>query len=82
MRLFDRAKSGEEKLFVTFDTTTDALSFKASAPSHGLKGKLRMIPRSLSADCGMAWEEPIHNEQTLVEAIDAHGEGCHGPHRI
>ncbi|ACV23518.1 DUF3343 domain-containing protein [Slackia heliotrinireducens] len=82
MKLFKRSEGTKETLFVTFDTTTDALSFKAHAQSLGLEGKLGMIPRSLSADCGMAWEEPDRNEERLVEAIRSEGEGCHGPHRI
>ena len=82
MKLFGGPKSTDMMLYVTFDTTTDALSFKAHATSCGLEGKLGMTPRTLSADCGMAWAEPERNEQLLVAAIREEGEGCHGPHRV
>lgn len=82
MKLFSDDKRSRETLFVTFDTTTDALSFKAHAAARGLTGKLGVVPRTLSADCGMAWEEPASNEQALLAAIHAEGVGCHGPHRV
>lgn len=82
MKFFNSAKQDDEVLYVTFDTTTNAFSFKARAMSAGLKGQLVMIPRSLSADCGMSWRESLTNEVKLLEVIRAEGDGCNGPFRV
>lgn len=45
--------------YVTFHTTVEAFAFKQACELRGIEGRLRTIPRSLSAGCGLAWESPI-----------------------
>lgn len=43
---------------VSFDSAYDAFAFKGAAQSAGIEGRLRTIPRQISAGCGTAWDSP------------------------
>lgn len=56
------------KLVVAFDSTAGAIAFEAAAPQNSLTGRLFPVPTSITAGCGLAWQEEIaHREQ--VEAL-------------
>ncbi|MBG9980249.1 DUF3343 domain-containing protein [Facklamia sp. DSM 111018] len=56
----------KEYLYVTFNTTTDSIEAESLFKSKGIPGRLVIIPRELSAGCGMAWRsEP--NWKDLIE---------------
>ena len=64
-----RTKEREEVLVVTYETTASAFALKDCAPAYSLEGRLIPIPRTLSAGCGMAWQEPARNQAKLEAAL-------------
>jgi len=53
---------------ITFNTTAAAIAMEKLCLSAGLPGRLIPVPRSLSADCGMAWSAPIEARDRLENA--------------
>ena len=53
---------------ITFDTTAAAIAMEKLCLAHGLPGRLIPVPRSLSADCGMAWCAPPEAREVLENA--------------
>ena len=45
----------EEKLIITFHTTSAAIAMEKHCKANGLPGRLIPVPRSITSDCGMAW---------------------------
>lgn len=43
------------KLLVTFHTTANAMAAEQTCQAAGIPGRLIPVPRSITADCGMAW---------------------------
>ena len=65
-------KRKEERLVVSFHTTTDAVAMRALGKSAGLRGRMIPVPRQSSAGCGLAWSEPADNADALHRAIESH----------
>ena len=65
-------KRKEERLVVSFHTTTDAVAMRALGKSAGLRGRMIPVPRQISAGCGLAWSEPADNADALYRAIESH----------
>ena len=65
-------KRKEERLVVSFHTTTDAVAMRALGKSAGLRGRMIPVPRQISAGCGLAWSEPADNADVLYRAIESH----------
>ena len=51
-------KSKTPRVIVTFHTTAEAMATERACRQKGLEGRLISAPRSLSADCGIAWSSP------------------------
>lgn len=62
----------EERLVVSFHTTTDAMAMRQVGRTEGLQGRMIPIPRQISAGCGLAWSEPADNADALHRAIESH----------
>lgn len=45
----------EEKLIITFFTTTQAMEMEDMCKTHNVKGRLIPVPPSIFAGCGLAW---------------------------
>ena len=45
----------QEKLVITFYTTTAAMAMEKICREVGADGRLIPVPGSISADCGLAW---------------------------
>ena len=58
------------RFIVTFHTTAEAMATEKLCHDRGLAGKLISAPRSLSADCGIAWSAPL-SERAAIEAAIA-----------
>lgn len=43
----------EEKLIITFHTTSAAIAMEKHCKANGLPGRLIPVPRSITSDCGM-----------------------------
>lgn len=57
------------RVVVTFHTTAEAMATEQLCKAKGLAGKLISAPRSLSADCGIAWSAPAELKEALARAI-------------
>ena len=54
---------------ITFYTTAEAMATKKLCKEQNIPGKLISAPRSLSADCGIAWCSDEALEETLSTAL-------------
>ena len=57
-------------LLVTFHTTAGAMEMETRCKAANLPGRLIPVPRSITADCGMAWraEIALRNKLAAVTA--------------
>ncbi len=53
-------------LLVTFHTTAGAMEMEKRCKEADLPGRLIPVPRSITADCGMAWRAEV----TMREALE------------
>ena len=58
-------KQKTPRVVVTFHTTAEAMATERACRDGGLEGKLISAPRSLSADCGIAWSAPAETRGAL-----------------
>ena len=54
-----------EKLVITFFTTTDAMAMERICQEAKADGRIIPVPRSISADCGLAWCASAGSEDAL-----------------
>ena len=60
-------------LLLTFYTTAGVMALERACTQAGLPGRIVPVPRSITADCGIAWAAPpeererIENEPGLPE---------------
>ena len=54
---------------VTFYTTAEAIATKKLCNKKNIAGKLISAPRSLSADCGIAWCSDLAYRETVEQAL-------------
>lgn len=59
----------EPSCIVTFHTTADAMTTERICRELGLPGRLIPAPRSITADCGIAWRSPAESGPALREAL-------------
>ena len=52
-------------LLVTFHTTAGAMAMEKRCKEAELPGRLIPVPRSITADCGMAWRAEVTMRETL-----------------
>ena len=54
---------------VTYYTTAEAMATKKLCRERNIPGKLISAPRSLSADCGIAWRSDVEYKEMLKAAL-------------
>ncbi len=54
-------------LLLTFYTTADAMAVERICKSRGIPGRIIPVPRSITADCGMAWRTDLDQRQAMEE---------------
>ena len=54
-------------LLVTFHTTAGAMDLEKRCKAAGLPGRLIPVPRSITADCGMAWRAEVTIREKLEQ---------------
>lgn len=59
----------ELQCVVTFQTTTEAMSFEEIAKEAGLSGRIIPLPRAIAAGCGLAWREDPKNRVSLEKLL-------------
>ena len=52
----------------TFPTTAGAMAMEKLCREQGLPGRLMPTPRSVTADCGIAWIAPLAERARLEQA--------------
>ena len=62
----------EEKLVITFYTTTAAMAMEKVCKECGAAGRLIPVPGSISADCGLAWCAQNEGEEELLALMVQH----------
>ena len=62
----------QKQLVVTFHTTSAAMELEKRCQEKGIPGRLFPVPRSLTADCGIAWRCDEQTEQMLRELIETY----------
>ena len=62
----------EEKLVITFFTTTAAMAMERICKETGADGRLIPVPGSISADCGLAWCAKNESEDKLLDLMIRH----------
>lgn len=55
----------KEWLLVTFHTTASAMAIEKRCKEAGIAGRLIPVPRSITADCGMAWRAEVTMREKL-----------------
>lgn len=63
----------QNKLVITFHTTTAAMAMERICKECGADGRLISVPGSISADCGLAWCAGNESEDALLELMVLHG---------
>ena len=63
-------KEKQKCVVITFYTTAEAMATKKLCQEQHIPGKLFSAPRSLSADCGIAWRSDIVCRETLENALN------------
>ena len=59
----------QEKLVITFYTTTAAMTMERICKEEQADGRLIPVPGSISADCGLAWCAKNESEDALLELM-------------
>ena len=57
-------------LLITFYTTADAMKMEKTCRLGHYPGKLVPVPRSITSDCGIAWQTEI-GERPVMEQVAA-----------
>ena len=63
----------EEKLVVTFQSTTDAMAMERRCSQEGVPGRIVPVPRSITASCGLCWICAKEDEAAVREAAARFG---------
>ena len=60
----------EQKLIITFHTTTDAMAMEQVCKASGAEGRIIPVPPSISAGCGLAWCAKPESESILRTLLE------------
>ncbi len=63
----------ENKLVITFHTTTDAMAMEQACKAASAGGRLIPVPRAITAGCGLAWSADPSEEENLRKVMEEHG---------
>jgi hypothetical protein len=62
----------QERLIITFHTTTAAMAMEKLCREFGADGRIIPVPSSISADCGLAWCAKNESEDALLDLMVQH----------
>ncbi|HHT68283.1 MAG TPA: DUF3343 domain-containing protein [Firmicutes bacterium] len=66
----------ENKVVVTFRTTTEAMAWERVCKNEGLPGRLIPMPVQISAECGLVWLIHAREQERLMERATELGLKC------
>lgn len=58
-----------KKLIVAFHTTADAMAMERYCRRDAVAGRLLSVPRSVTADCGIAWCAALEDRAKLERIV-------------
>lgn len=70
------------RFVVTFHTTADAMAMEKLCKRKGIAGKLISAPRTVSADCGIAWRSELEEADAIKAAVEEAGLEVQGMHEL
>lgn len=70
------------RFVVTFHTTADAMAMEKFCKKRGIAGKLISAPRSISADCGIAWRSELEEAEAIKVAVAESGLEVQGMYEL
>ena len=62
-------RNKENRLVITFHSTTEAMEAEKRLKELGVPGRLIPIPRQLSAGCGLAWSAPEMERENVIQSV-------------
>lgn len=60
----------ENRLVITFKTTTEAMAMETLCKSVGADGRMIPVPGFISAGCGLAWSAKPESEEALRQLME------------
>ena len=69
-------------LLITFHTTSEAMAMEQRCQEAGLAGRLIPVPRTITADCGLAWCSEPAQETALLALMNTAGLSCQGVYHL
>lgn len=60
----------EQRVVVTFHTTTEAIAWEKVCKAENLPGRLIPMPPKISAGCGLAWVTTLQNRERLLAGVE------------
>lgn len=60
----------EQRLVVTFHTTTEAIAAEKGFRQYKVSGRLIPVPRQISAGCGLAWSSPEYEKERVKSCLE------------
>lgn len=72
----------QERVVVTFYTTTDAMAMESLCKEERLGGRMIPVPGEITADCGLAWCAEPQLEEVLRAALTAAKIPVQGVYRL
>ncbi len=61
----------QDRLVITFFTTADAMAMEHLCREQKADGRIIPVPRSITADCGLAWCADSQSEKDLRALMEA-----------
>lgn len=65
-------KAVRNRLVVTFYTTAAVMEMEKLCADSGIRGRIFPVPRSLTSDCGMAWQMSVEDRGRLDRLLAEH----------
>lgn len=63
----------EQKIVITFGTTTEAIRMEKCCKQEGMPGRLIPIPTAITAGCGLSWCIYPQEKETVLSMMDRVG---------
>lgn len=63
----------ENRLVVSFHTTTEAVAMEMACKNQGISGRLIPLPSAVSAGCGLAFSAPEKEADEILKFMEEEG---------
>lgn len=63
----------QNKLVITFHTTTEAMAMERACKENRAEGRLIPVPKAITAGCGLAWCAAPEREEALRKLMAEKG---------